>query len=171
MTIHIGYTGTQRGMTDAQCERVWELVRFKDFFAHHGDCVGGDAQFDAIVRRAPWCRGVIVHPPINPSKRAYVTIRPQDILLEEKEYLDRNRDIAESVVFDPTRDPSLPDRVRASWTGFLIVGPGEDQEQFRSGTWSTYRHAKKLGIPYSLILPNGAVFHDTHFVGNANLQE
>lgn len=146
MTIHIGFTGTQRGLADVQVERIAELVRHKDHYAHHGDCIGADAQFDAIVRDLPTCRGVIVHPPLIPDKRAFVKIHVQDVLRPEKEYLERNRDIVLEV------------KIRG---GFLIVGPGEAQMQQRSGTWSTYRYARSLGVHTALVLPNGAVIYET----------
>ncbi|MGN6107396.1 MAG: hypothetical protein ACTHU0_19965, partial [Kofleriaceae bacterium] len=69
--IHVGFTGTQRGMTPQQRERVWELVRDRQFYAHHGDCVGADAEFDDIVRRAPGLYGVVIYPSNIPGKRAF----------------------------------------------------------------------------------------------------
>lgn len=160
MTIHIGYTGTQRGMTSIQCEVVRNLVRYKDFYAHHGDCVGGDAQFDEIVRRAPGCRGVIVHPPKNPSKRAFVQIRhPYDTLLEEKDYLDRNKDIVDAIE-RANQEAGVGIPPMMTMFSFVIAGPGEPQMQTRSGTWSTYRYARSKRMPTYLIHPNGVEFYE-----------
>lgn len=124
--IHIGFTGTQRGMTSKQGEVLWGLIQHKQFYAHHGDCIGADAEFDAIARRAPWCYGVVVHPPTDESKRAFVKTDPvRDIVRPSKPYLERNHDIVDE-------------------TTWLIATPKEEHPVLRSGTWATVRYAKSL---------------------------
>lgn len=46
----IGFTGTRHGMTNAQRDTVLKLLSEKltPSSAVHGDCVGADADFDAI---------------------------------------------------------------------------------------------------------------------------
>lgn len=75
---------------------------------------------------------IIIHPPINSSKRAW----KNGILKKEKEYLDRNHDIVDC-------------------SDILITCPKEDVEQLRSGTWATIRYAKKSNKKTIIIYPSG----------------
>jgi hypothetical protein len=137
--IHVGFTGTRSGMTERQKERVWEFVQYKDFYAHHGDCVGADAEFDAIVRKAQGCRGVIIHPPIEAHLRAFCKPQtPYDVVRNLAPYIDRNAMI-----------------VRESEV--MLAAPKEMHERPRGGTWSTIRHARFLERPIHIFFPNGAV--------------
>jgi len=141
VTIHIGYTGTERGMTMPQKLGVVALLEeiTVPFWAHHGDCVGGDAEFDDLVRQVSKCRGVIVHPPTNPRLRAFVEIRPgRDELRSERPYLKRDHDIA----FESSTVIGAPDTYR---------------EQLRSGTWTTLRYARRLERQFAIVLPDGRV--------------
>jgi len=141
--LKIGYTGTQRGMTALQCRAIWDIVWRREFIAHHGDCVGGDAQFDVIVRRATGCQGVVIHPCDLDAKRAYCEIRQGvDILREVKTPLDRNRDIVAEI-------------------DLLIAGPGEMIPKQRSGTWTTVRYAQEARRRLMIVFPNGAVVRDS----------
>jgi hypothetical protein len=137
--IHIGFTGTQAGMTDAQKQRVWELVQHRTFYAHHGDCVGADAQFDEIVRRAPNCYGVVMYPSTLTELRAFCTPRyPHDVVRDPKPPLERNDDI-----------------VAASEC--LIAASKTNGPAVRSGTWATIRRAVDARKPVCVIYPNGAL--------------
>lgn len=128
-----GYTGTQQGMNKRQ-KRIFaeKIVQMAPTEFHHGDCIGGDEEAHYIVQEAlPKCR-IIIHPPIYESKRAFCKGAHQ--ILPAKDYLDRNHDI-----------------VNASTK--MFVTPYEDEEQLRSGTWATYRFARKTSKPFELILP------------------
>jgi hypothetical protein len=128
-------------MTEAQRERVWELVGHRTFFAHHGDCVGADAEFDAIVRRADGLRGVIMHPS-NLSTRAYCTPRyPHD------------------VVRDPL-DPVVRDKIIVDQVGAMIATPKHSAPVLRSGTWTTIRYAILVGRPLCIVMPDGGRVYD-----------
>lgn len=138
---HVGFTGTQRGMTHKQKRAFGELCYSAidvDVY-HHGDCVGSDEDAHNIML---WdtAASIIIHPPRDESKRAFckgaMAIRPA------KEYLDRNQDIVDEV-------------------DVLIATPGEYKEQLRSGTWATIRRARKKGIPIHIILPNGTVENES----------
>lgn len=135
--MKIGFTGTQRGMTDKQKGVVSAFVRKFDFKVkefHHGDCIGADSDFHKIVNDT--ISDIIIHPPKNKIKRAFCN---GDVILECKEYLDRNKDIVDS-------------------TDMLIVTPGEDTEVLRSGTWSTFRYGKKKKKPIFLVYPDGKIY-------------
>src|SRR5262245_20065405 len=89
----VGVTGTQGGLTEKQFEALGALFRSTRVDGlHHGDCIGADAQ----VHEAAMDRGiqVIVHPPSNGSKRAYV--KGATITNPPFEYLVRNRHIVEA---------------------------------------------------------------------------
>ena len=66
----VGFTGTQAGMSENQ-KMLWQrfLLEHGVEEVHHGDCIGADAEADAIaadlgIRRA-------AHPCMIPGKRAY----------------------------------------------------------------------------------------------------
>lgn len=135
MKVIGGFTGTQSGMTSKQ-KNVFETLLALNNVAmfHHGDCVGADAEAHSIVLKHSV--EVIIHPPINESKRAFC--KGATLVLSAKEYLDRNHDI-----------------VNAS--SVLFATPKEDKEKIRSGTWATIRYAAKHGKKLFIILPNGEV--------------
>ncbi len=137
MTKHVGFTGTQRGMTPWQrsaLETLLQDLNATDF--HHGDCCGADEEAHEVATLVG-CR-IYLHPPIIEAKRAHCNLRAGvDLCYQAKPYLDRNKDIVNT-------------------TECLIATPGESKEQLRSGTWSTVRYARKRGKFISIILPNGA---------------
>ena len=135
--MKLGYAGPQIGMTAAQLQAVTMAVcEMRPNEAHHGDCIGGDQQFDAI------CRGRfkrVAHPPINPEKRAWCDA---EVIMPAKPYLERNTDVAQ--------------------VDTLIATPRGYQEYTRSGTWSTVRRARKAGARIMLVLPDGTVRWEHH---------
>lgn len=123
-------------MTLAQRERVRGVlsgIAPNGGAAHHGDCLGADAEFHDIVCSLPgWT--IIGHPPVKTTLRAYCifdeTRPPQD-------YLVRNVDIVEAC-------------------NFLIAAPGSKIPESRSGTWFTIRRAKMVGRKHLVIYPDGS---------------
>jgi hypothetical protein len=85
--------------------------------AHHGDCVGADADFHAICRE----RGlrVIGHPPVDQSRRAFCAF---DETRAPAPYLMRNKQIVNEV-------------------SVLLAAPLGARS--RSGTWSTIQLARR----------------------------
>lgn len=137
--VHIGFTGTQVGMTDAQLEGVRHVLHDHLFIAHHGDCNGADAQFDTLVRTLPNCHGVEIHPGDTGPKRAFCKPDPA-------------RDVVHPVQSPLTRNQKIVNAVSC-----MIACPKEEQMQRRSGTWSTIRYAMNVGRPMVIIFPNGGV--------------
>jgi hypothetical protein len=128
----VGFSGTQEGMTDAQIEKIRELLWETEFkVAGHGDCIGADADFHDLSReRGLWMVG---YPPFNYKKRAFCDF---DEERRPNEYLIRNRHIvddSDSMLFTPR--------------GF--------EEELRSGTWSTIRYNEKKENPKVIVWPNG----------------
>ena len=61
---------------------------------HHGDCVGSDADGHKIVCDNEFIIETFGHPPTNSEFRAFCDV---DNSFEEKDYLERNKDIVDSI--------------------------------------------------------------------------
>ena len=135
MTIKIGVTATQKGATEAQLATFERLLRsnLRPAELHHGDCIGGDEQAHNLA--FPLGIRTVAHPPTNGKARAYCLA---DYSLKPRPYLDRNKDIVNAV-------------------DVLLAMPRLDQEERRSGTWSTVRYARQVKKPIGIIWPNGNV--------------
>ena len=117
----IGFTGTQKGMKGYQPFLI--RLFFKKYASeisevHHGDCIGADKDFHDIAKE--FLLKVVLHPPKNPSKRAFCKA---EVEFPKEEYLDRNHKIVDNC-------------------DMLIATP-KGEEELRSGTWATIRYAKK----------------------------
>ncbi len=134
----LGFTGTRYGMTEDQRLAVRRLVALHlTTSAHHGDCIGADAQFHALCRELP-TSFVVVHPPLNEQYRAFCAGDEHRAPLP---YMRRNaRIVAESDV--------------------MIAAPFEAEEQERGGTWRTVGLARKAGRPLFIVWPSGAVVEE-----------
>lgn len=131
----LGFTGTRVGMTDAQLDAVRDFMvdRYEFSQLHHGDCKGADEQAHEV---AQWVGHYIVtHPPNNEKLRAYCDA---DETRTPKEYLERDRDIVKEC-------------------DHLLATPAQSHNVDRSGTWYTIRYAIKMGIPVTIIYPDGRV--------------
>lgn len=131
--LHIGFSGTRHGMTSVQLHCASAHLESLPDWLHHGDCIGADQQMhhQAYVRQIK----TAIHPPTLTKYRAFcrgVKIYP------EKDYLARNRDIV-------------------NMTNRLIIAPNTMEEEKHSGTWYTYRYAKKNNKPVTIIFPDGSV--------------
>lgn len=130
----IGYSGPRLGMTSWQRRKVrLFLEAAKPQLVVHGDCVGGDAEFDAIAaelgirRRARPCT----------IAKMRARCRAEEIT-PPRPPLDRNRDI-------------LAD------AGFMIFTPATTEEVRRSGTWATIREAQRTDKPAVYFWPDQRV--------------
>jgi len=97
--IHIGFSGSRHGLASAQRAALGAYLGYEageqngEWIGHHGDCVGGDATFDELARGQPGYHHMHIHPPNNPTLRAYCQLEPEDVLADEEEYSERNRRI------------------------------------------------------------------------------
>lgn len=154
--MRVGFTGTQQGLTLLQKSHLAKILAdLAPSEFHHGDCIGADVQTammmqrvrrtfadtsgedpetDRKIKAVGHCK-IICHPPTNSTKRAF--FRGNDVVLPEKDYLDRNHDIVQE-------------------TQVLVACP-KGPEELRSGTWATIRHARKLLRPIYIIYPDGEV--------------
>ncbi len=141
--MQIGFTGTQRGMTELQEHSVHVLIlQQRPTSVHHGDCIGSDAVFHEIIewytrpRRSGHECAIVIHPPRSDAKRAFK--KGTGITHPPKPYIQRNHDIVDD-------------------SDVLIATPGEDNEVLRSGTWATIRYARMKKKLVYVVLPDGMV--------------
>lgn len=129
--MRLGMTGSRTGMNDSQRAQLhaWLEQNLSVTEAHHGDCVGADAQFHQIVTDLGI--NVIVHPPDVSGCRAYC--HSHDVRAP-RPFLERNRDIVDS-------------------SDVLLAFPATKHEELRSGTWSTVRYARKMNKPVHVFYP------------------
>lgn len=133
LTIY-GFTGTQRGMSGPQLDKLAQLLNETTIAQfHHGDCIGADSEAHDLVRDLLPETEIVVHPPYDNRKRAF---NRGDKLREAKGYMDRNEDIVEE-------------------SEILIAAPSEFEEKIRSGTWATIRRARQAGKRVIIIYPDG----------------
>lgn len=139
----IGFTGTSTGATGAQLRRlraVFQSCPCASEF-HHGDCVGADAQADAVAREVGLA--VVIHPPSDDKARAFCA-QSGDVVHAPPAafpgYMERNQDIVDECTV-------------------LVVLPQTAHEVQRSGTWSTVRKARRAGKPVMIITPAGELNH------------
>ena len=127
----VGFTGTRKGMTDwqlAQLERCL-AVGYNLRWAHHGDCVGADAEFHEIAKLHHLT--ITVHPPTVSKFRANKT---GDFNVEPESYIKRNHAIVDA-------------------SNVLIAAPASKKETKRSGTWATIRYARKTNVATVILYP------------------
>ena len=128
---HLGITGTRYGTNSKQHDRlILAMYKFYEpgITLHHGDCKGVDSEAHEIAKRLGY--KIEIHPPTNPSWRAF---NRGDILHIPRGYKERDRIIVEMSEH------------------LLVVPLKEEIEQPNTGTWKTYRMAKKSIVPYTIL--------------------
>ena len=151
------FTGARRGTVLSQWktvgDRLYELGRTRnEIGVMHGGAQGADATFHGMVvakmllRDAPWA-WLRIYPALGNPAAFGVTherLRDRIVSLPPATPLDRNRlMLTEAKRLDP--------RVR------LLAVPSSTTELRRSGTWATVRYARELGVPITLVLPDGSI--------------
>lgn len=123
--IRIGFTGTRAGMSPEQFHGVRRVIVEQSdggaFYAHHGDCVGADAEFHDIC--STFCG------------RALVTVHPGPV-----------GDLSAGCQGVERRQPAphmARNRAIVSASDIVIAAPLESAPQPSGGTWSTIRMALK----------------------------
>ena len=131
----VGFTGSRREMRPVQWNKTKDILslfeNMKEF--HHGDCIGCDAQAHILISKLFPDVKIHIHPPKTETYRAWC---PTNIMHTPEEYIKRNHTIVDEVEI-------------------VVATPKEEQEQQRSGTWSTIRYAQKTKKPLYIIYPNG----------------
>lgn len=130
----VGFTGTRKGMTEAQCNTVRDWLyklATPGSWLHHGCATGADTTAHAMALDCGMC----VHgwPGPNPNTElgrfAAISARMPPLV--------RNLKIVEAC-------------------DLLIAAPFEEVEQRRGGTWSTIRAARRRNMPVVIVLPDGS---------------
>ena len=137
--MHLGITGTRKGMTEAQFNVIKALITEDDCVTHlhEGDCIGVDAQLTHMYQVLRPEVKIVRHPPIKKNSQygGYY-----DETREPKGYLERDKD-------------------NVNESEYLWAVP-DGPEKIRSGTWTTVRYARQKGIPIAIILPSGGVIYE-----------
>jgi len=138
MPLVIGFTGSRRGLTEAQHSALSRWLRASyTTHAHHGCCVGADAAFaERLASLLVLCE-THAWPSNLPHYVDAVARKTADILHDPLPPLDRNRAIVDAC-------------------GILLACP-DGPERLRSGTWATVRYARKQGKPVVIFWPDGRV--------------
>lgn len=133
--IKIGFTGTRNGLNLEQKDKIKCFLNDIDsdievIEVSHGDCIGADTDFHEIITQYKKDRSnkvikIVIHPPDNSVLRKF---NQGDEVMPTLPYLERNDRIVE--------------------TCDILIGCPLDKnnEELRSGTWSTIRKARKKGI-------------------------
>ncbi len=139
----VGFTGARAGMTPAQVRAVDALLgRLAEsqgglgLCGLHGDCVGADADFDAICKR----RGIAVK------------IRPADV--------PGMRAGCDSEAIAEPRPPLVRNREIVADSELLIACPRTREEVLRSGVWATIRAMRRRGGAIYLVAPDGTLVRE-----------
>lgn len=130
----VGFTGTRTGMTRHQHDTVTTLLeRLSQTNAvTHGDCLGADAEFDAIAAKLGIIR--IARPGRDKhGESPYRAYCDAEIVAPTLTYQGRNRVIVA--------------------TSYLLIACPKGEMELRSGTWSTIRYAESRNSPVALIRP------------------
>lgn len=129
----VGFTGTQIGMTQSQRKELEEKLKALKaegyVWFHHGNCIGADEQAAMIAKRLGF--RLHAHPCNIKKKQSNIW---NDITENEKLPLTRNKDIVDRCTV-------------------MFAAPKSREEELRSGTWATVRHARKVERDLRLLLP------------------
>ena len=134
MAKAIGFTGVSShadtGVTRGTSDRLLQLrdEGFDEF--HHGDCVGADQAAHRRAVRAGF--RIVIHPPLDESRRAFCIGRNVTVL-DPGPYLKRNANIVAA----------------SEYLIAMVADPA--QEVLRSGEWATVRYARKANKYVELI--------------------
>lgn len=139
--MKVGFTGTQKGMTEAQRDgvvSVWKALRpVKEL--HHGDCIGADAQANDLFDVGG--KLIVLHTPSDERKQAHCFAHWADLeKLAPLPYLERNANIVKR-------------------TEVLVAAPFEmfRENEPHSGTWWTVRYARERHRPVVIVRPDGFI--------------
>jgi hypothetical protein len=145
--MHLGFTGSRNGMTEAQFDQFSNLIQAclseGQCTFHHGWCIGCDCEAAEIAFELG-CT-IVAHPGYydkNPSWRGTRgNFQHNHTIHEEKPFLVRDQDIVDA-------------------SEILIATPASPTEIRRSGTWTTVRYGRKKGTMIIIINPDGSLVCD-----------
>jgi len=138
MSAEIGFSGSQRGMTEAQRATVARLLQ--EFYRmelgvglfRHGHCRGADEQAAMIAGNIGYV--TVAYPGADTPDKWTTFVSTYTRAAYPN--LERNQRIC---------DDSM----------IMIAAPAQDTEVLRSGTWATIRRARKDNVPLFIVGPEG----------------
>lgn len=136
----LGTTGSRGGPRQAQLSA---FARFVRRFPPDGFVHGGASGWDVLAHHAVACLSV----PID--------IYPSDDASPSWSYVGWPGD----VYLHPSAPPLERDRSIVAAVHWLLAVPQAAAED-RSGTWTTVRYGRQLGIPIYIIRPDGKIVSD-----------
>jgi len=156
-TLKLGFTGTHHGMDDFQKQSIAllfsQLLReYDEIEFHHGDCIGADAQAATILNdlrhsQTRCCVRIICHPGFPPNHPKETKFRA---------FTDFNDEVCEVKVFIG-RDHDIVDE-----TEEMVATPVTEDEEVRSGTWTSVRYARKQERKVTVLNPKKTLKFDPH---------
>ena len=152
--MKIGFTGSQKGMTDWQKEMLKEVYQHKpceEFI--HGDCIGSDEQAaDVMVDLG--VRIFTIYPPTNNNKRAFwANVRKEPTMPIGWHEIEIKKGTIIQVRWMPRDDYLKRNQRIVDNCELMIATPKEHQHSLRSGTWATIRYAWKVKRDITIIPP------------------
>jgi hypothetical protein len=138
----VGFTGPRKGMSKVQKKMVSRAVEacifrvksVKGVIGLHGDCVGGDEEFDEICKRDHLLETVCM-PCTFDNLRAYCT----KAIAEPVAPMQRNRNIVEKA------------------HAMVAAPPTREEIRRGSGTWATIKFTRRAEKTLYLCFPDGEV--------------
>jgi len=138
--VHLAITGTRKGLTEAQFNRVKELIIMEgDMYSHlhEGDCIGVDDEVTQMFQNIRPEITIVCHPPENSRCRAFGVYNE---IKDERPYIMRDKDMVDA--------------------SFIVWACPAGEEITRSGTWTTVRYARNQGKLITIIYPDGKVEYE-----------
>lgn len=138
MINSIGFTGTRKGMTDAQKRAIADIIADQvPALIVHGGCYGADGEFDTLcVLNSSSHTLIRVRPSNIPNTQAKLSFHACREIMPAKPPLSRNHNIVDDAVL-------------------MLATPRGFEEEQRSGTWAAIRYARKTNKPLIIIYPDG----------------
>ena len=139
----VGITGTSRGPTPRQHDAMrYFLSKMPMTRFVHGAAPGVDTLAHHIVRRFHPDICIEVHPSNLPTRSSILTMPMGNMEVW------------------PEQDPLERDRVMVGRVWGLLAVPNTDVEVVSSGTWSTVRYGREIGLPVYLVTQSGRIVRD-----------
>lgn len=151
--MKIGFTGTQRGMTEFQKKELeFHLKDCTEFV--HGDCIGSDEQANQVAFNLG-IKFFTIFPPTDSKKRAFCWNSSRDLLNDNAQWVDMlcPSGITVKVRWMPKEDYLKRNQRIVDNVTKLIATPKEFEHSLRSGTWATIRYAWKVKRDIVIIPP------------------
>lgn len=137
----VGFTGTRAGMTESQRGalerflRAWYVMAFV-----HGDCIGSDAQADAVARVLNIAR--VLRPCNIDRMRAHCEKHGGHVLK----------------VYTPEHPLARNEKIVSD--AHVMLATPNGPEEVRSGTWMTIRRARAAKKHIVILFPSGQIRHE-----------